>query len=89
MLIIKLDWINSKLWRWQVLKKLNNFICIGLIFNGVYLVSNHFRVIPDFIKGLCAGIGISFILLGAYAEKHDISKLRNYKKALLNKALKR
>lgn len=71
------------------MKKLNKYLCIGLFFNGLFLTSNQFRVFPEFLKGLCAGIGLCFIFLGAYAEKHDISKLQNYKKALFKKVLGR
>lgn len=67
------------------MKKLNNYICIGLFFNGLWIVSNRFIVLPEFINGLCAGIGLGFMFLGIYAENHDISKLRNYKKAIFRK----
>lgn len=71
------------------MKKLNNYICIGLFFNSLWLVSNRFIVLPEFINGLCVGIALSFMLLGIYAENHDISKLKNYKKALFRKVLRR
>jgi len=37
------------------------------------------------VSGLCVGAGLTFILIGMYAENHDISELRNYKKNLLNR----
>ena len=62
------------------MKKLNNYICWGLFFNGLFILGNKFDLFPEFIKGLFAGLGITLILLGIYSENHDISKLKSYKK---------
>jgi hypothetical protein len=71
------------------MKKNNNYIKVGIVLNAFSLFFSRFTIIPDFILGLCLGAGISIMLLGIYAEKHDISKLRSYKLALINKVRKR
>ena len=67
------------------MKKINNYLAFGLLFNGIFLLGNRLDIFPEFIKGVCAGVGISLIILGSYAQTHDISKLRNFKKNILNK----
>lgn len=69
------------------MKKLNNYISFGLLFNGIFLLGNCTNLFPELIKGLCAGLGLILIFIGIYSENHDISKLRNYKKNLLNRVL--
>ncbi|KPU26360.1 hypothetical protein TR13x_10480 [Caloranaerobacter sp. TR13] len=67
------------------MKKFNKYIYFGMFLNGLWLISNRFNLLPDFIEGLCVGAGVTFILIGMYAENHVISELRNYKKSLLNR----
>lgn len=69
------------------MKKFNNYINFGLLFNGIFLMGNYTNLLPEFIKGLCVGLGLTLIFIGMYSEKHDISKLKNYKKDILNKLL--
>lgn len=69
------------------MKKLNNYINFGLLFNGIGIISNRFNLLPSFIQGLCVGLGLTFIFLGMYAQNHDLAKFRNYKKNILNRAL--
>jgi hypothetical membrane protein len=69
------------------MKKFNNYINFGLLFNGILLLGIHTNLIPEFIVGLCAGLGLTLFLIGIYSEKHDISKLRNYKKMLFRRVL--
>ncbi|GFP75354.1 hypothetical protein [Clostridium fungisolvens] len=71
------------------MRKLNNYLCVGLLINGIWLISSHFNLLPDFIEGLCVGAGLSLILMGLYAENHDISKLKNYKRTLLKKVFRK
>lgn len=68
-------------------EKINNYLRIGLILNSVFLFTNRLDVIPEFFKGLCAGLGIVLIFLGDLSEKYDLSKLRNNKKTLINRIL--
>lgn len=69
------------------MKKFNNYINFGLLFNGIFLFSNCFNLLPELIKGLCVGLGFTLILIGIYSENHDISQLKNYKKTLFSRVL--
>ena len=68
------------------MKKLNNYISFGLLFNGLFLLGNGLDIFPEFIKGLFAGMGIGLILLGAYSENHDLSRFKNFKKKVFLKS---
>lgn len=68
------------------MKKSNNYIGLGIFLNGLWLLSNQFDMFPDFIEGLCVGVGITFILIGMYKENHNINKFKDYKKRLFTKA---
>ena len=46
------------------MKKSNNYINFGLLFNGLFLVCNRVDFIPDFFKGFLVGLGITLILIG-------------------------
>lgn len=67
------------------MRKFNNYICIGLLFNGLGLFSNRFLKLPDFFIGLCFGLGIGLVILGLYIENHDISKIKNFKRNIFIK----
>lgn len=67
------------------MKKLNNYINFGLLFNGIFLLGNCTNLLPEFMKGLFCALGITLIFIGFYSENHDISKFKNYKKNLLKK----
>ena len=69
------------------MKKFNNYINLGLFFNGIFLLGNGLNFLPEFIKGLCCGLGITLILIGMYSEKHDISKIRSLKRNVLKRLL--
>ncbi|EKY29554.1 hypothetical protein HMPREF0216_00137 [Clostridium celatum DSM 1785] len=42
---------------------------------------------PDFIEGLCIGLGLVLILVGMLYNTHNISQLKAFKKSLYNKIL--
>ncbi|MCR1949794.1 MULTISPECIES: hypothetical protein [unclassified Clostridium] len=69
------------------MKKFNKYINFGLLFNGVFLLGNYTDLLPEFIKGLSVGLGLTLIFVGVYSENHDISKLRNFKKGIFNQML--
>ena len=69
------------------MKKLNNYTNFGLLFNGIFLLGNSTDLLPEFIKGVCVGLGLILIVIGMYSENHDISKVRSYKKSILNRVL--
>ena len=67
------------------MKKLNNYICWGIFLNGVWILSNRYNILPDFIEGVLVAIGLLCIFMGMCFEKYDISKIKKYKKNLLNR----
>ncbi|NRD77842.1 hypothetical protein HPT25_10520 [Bacillus sp. BRMEA1] len=68
------------------MKGLNNFYRIGVLIVAIMLLLHLFSIhLPDFIEGLCIGIGIALELIGIYTMKHDISKLRNFKMKIVKK----
>lgn len=73
------------------MKKQNRFygsfmISIGSFVIGTMLVFNHYALnIPDFLYGLCYGIGIAIELIGIYTLSHDVSKLKNSKIKIFKK----
>lgn len=66
----------------------NKYLFLGLLFNGVWLFSKHIFSLPEFINGLLAGLAITLMLFGAYAENHDVSKIKNFKRNLFKRFLK-
>ncbi|MDV4150227.1 hypothetical protein R0131_05185 [Clostridium sp. AL.422] len=62
------------------MRKLNNYICFGLLINVFWIISKQLFQLPEFINGFCVGLAIILILLGAYRENHDINKLKNFKR---------
>lgn len=61
------------------LKKVSNYFALGILLNGINIISSRFGLLPDIIEGICVGLGITFILIGMVSSKHDISKFRNQK----------
>lgn len=66
----------------------NKYLFFANIGAFIYFFLGHFIEFPDVIKGFCAGISIWFYLVGFYALKHDVNRLRNVKKNLLKKIIK-
>ncbi|ENZ02506.1 hypothetical protein HMPREF1092_01741 [Clostridium thermobutyricum] len=69
------------------MKKTNIYTIFGVLFNIIFLFGNCTNLLPEFMKGLCVGLGFTLIFFGIYSENHSISQLRNYKKMLFNKIL--
>lgn len=68
-----------------MMKNYKIYICLGLLFNSSYLVLNNFSSIPDFFKGLIAGLCIALLIIGLYGKNHDLSKFKTFKYDLFNK----
>lgn len=64
------------------MKKINNYILIGLFFVNIFNLGNAFNIMPDFFKGVFATLGIGYLMYGALAENYDVSKIKKYKKNL-------
>lgn len=71
------------------MRKFNSYTNFGLFFNGIWIISNRANFVPNFIEGLCMGLGLILTFIGLYSENHDISNLRNYKINLFNKVFKK
>ncbi len=69
------------------MKKLTNYTYFALFFNELWLLSKCFNLLPNFIEEFCAGLGIILILIAAYSQKQDMSRLKSFKKTLLHRAL--
>lgn len=67
------------------MKKMNNYICCGLLLNGIWILSIRYNLLPDFIEGAIVGLGLLFVLIGMCFEKYAISKIKNYKKNLFSR----
>ena len=67
------------------MRRCNNYIKFGLLFNAIFLLANHYSFIPEFIKGILAGLGITLILIGVLQENDKLSNLKNHKKVILSK----
>lgn len=57
---------------------------VGVLVVGVLWGINHFIKLPDFIFGLGLGLGIALELLGVFAIRHDMTKVRRCKKRALH-----
>ena len=71
------------------MKKFDNYTYCGIFLNLLWLISNRFNLLPDFIEGLFVGLGLTFILIGIYKLQNYVSQLRDYKKKLLNHLLEK
>lgn len=67
------------------MKKINNYILIGLFFVNIFNFGNAFNIMPEFFKGVFAALGIGYLMYGALAENYDVSKIKNYKKNLFSR----
>ncbi|MDY2631663.1 MAG: hypothetical protein SOV85_09995 [Clostridium sp.] len=67
------------------MKKMNNYICCGLLLNAIWILSIRYNLLPDFIEGAIVGLGLLFVLIGMCFEKYAISKIKNYKKNLFSR----
>jgi len=62
----------------------NRYLYIGVLLAGIVFGVNYFIKLPDFIFGLGLGLGIALELIGAYATRHDMTKVREFKKRALH-----
>lgn len=68
------------------MKTRNWFVSVGCLLLATALVLKHVLPgLPDFIYGLCFGIGIGLELMGLYVANHDISPLKRHKRNLFRK----
>lgn len=65
--------------------KSNKYLVISNISAFIYLFIGHFIKLPDIVEGFCVGICIALYPIGLYALKHDLSKVKQFKKRLVGK----
>lgn len=70
-------------------KKFNKYMTTGLLFNGAFLMTREIDAIPEIIKGFFAGFAISLMIIGIYADCHDVSKFQNKKRQFIKRMFNR
>lgn len=68
--------------------RLNKYIIWGLLINSIILSVKQFINIPESISGFGMGLGIALEIFGIYFIKHDITKIKNFKRNLIKKLVK-
>jgi hypothetical protein len=67
------------------MNKMTRYNAFGTLFIAIGLFGHNIITLPDFVLGFCLGVGIALNLIGAYAIRHNITKLREFKKNLVKK----
>lgn len=65
--------------------QMNSYLILGLFICSIVLFFNRFIGLPEIISGFGLGIGIALELIGVYSMKHDITKIKKFKKSLIRK----
>lgn len=68
------------------LKRIGNYLSLGLLFSCIAITSSSLNLLPEFVEGICVGLGLTFIFMSIISTKYDISKIRNIKMSFLRKA---
>lgn len=69
------------------MKKFNVYLKYGLLINCIFLLINGSGIFPEFIKGICAGLGLTLIFMGMYFENHNRLPLSEYKRKIFNRII--
>jgi hypothetical protein len=69
------------------MSKSKKYIHRGIVFNGISIVFIRIDFVPEFIRGLCVALGLSFLFMGWYYQNHDTPRFIRYKRYLINKLL--
>ena len=51
------------------MKKFNVYLKYGLLINCIFLLINGSGIFPEFIKGICAGLGLTLIFMGYITQQ--------------------
>jgi hypothetical protein len=68
-------------------KKLNGYTASGLLAYSTAASAGYILELPEFFKGLGFGLAISLMLFGMLSEKHDMTKIREFKRNIVAKLL--
>lgn len=78
------------------MKKLNNYICAGLLLNAISVLLRQIDFIPNFFmisfaEGACLALGLVLIVKGICIENNNsnMDNLKNYKRNLFNRVLRK
>lgn len=64
-------------------RKSNWQLGLGLVILSGTTILKQYVVLPEFVYGLCYGLSIFLELYGLLAMKHDMTKLRCFKRKLI------
>ncbi|MDF2673708.1 MAG: hypothetical protein K0R09_1973 [Clostridiales bacterium] len=65
--------------------KTNKPLFIGVLASGIYFFTKGIMPVPDVLQGFLIGIVFAGYFVGIYGLRHDISKLKEWKKSLLKR----
>lgn len=65
--------------------KLNKYIIWGLLLNSGIRIIEMFIDMPDAVVCFVTGIGISLLFIGLYTTNNDLTRVRKFKKNLVQK----
>lgn len=65
--------------------QMNSHLILGFFICSIVLFFNRLIGLLEIISGFGLGIGIALELIGVYSMKHDITKIKNFKKSLIRK----
>lgn len=63
--------------------KSKRYLIAGIILNSISIVLIRIDGIPEFIRGLCLGLALTFIFMGSYYQNHDTPKFIQNKQNML------
>ena len=68
--------------------KMNWYLKSGLLISSIVIGVNHIIELPGSIHGFGIGVAIALELVGIYSLRHDMTKIKNFKKNLFRKFIK-
>ena len=55
------------------MRRINNWIKFGILFNSIWLIANHYLSTPHFLSGMLAGFGMMLIIIGISKERCNLT----------------
>ena len=63
--------------------KMNHFLMAGLLVISITQILGHLISLPEIIQGFGMGLGLSLELFGVFANKHDLTKFKEFKRNIV------